>query len=258
MIHPSAIIDPKAQIDSSATIGAHVMIGPDVVIKKDAVIQHHAMVDNVTVIEEGVNIFPYAAIGGIPQDLKYKKSQKCFCKVGARTVLREFVTLNAGAEDGHPTEVGSDCLLMAYSHMGHNAVIGNRVIMANSATLAGHVHIDDQAVIGGLVGIHQFVKIGKMVIVGGCSKVVKDLPPFMLADGNPAVIRSINKVGLHRKGYSDEKIAKIKMAFKYLYRSDLMVSTALEKIKALGPDPEIMEIINFINNSDRGITKGAK
>ena len=258
MIHPTAIINPKAQIDSSATIGAHVMIGPDVVIKKDVVVQHHAMVDNVTVIGEGVTIFPYAAVGGIPQDLKYKKTQKCFCNVGARTVLREFVTLNAGAEDGHATEVGSDCLLMAYSHMGHNAVIGNRVIMANSATLAGHVRIDDGAVIGGLVGVHQFVRIGKMVIVGGCSKVVKDLPPFMLADGNPATIHSINKIGLQRKGFTSEKIARIKMAYRYLYRNGLIVSSALEKIKELGSDPEIMEIINFINDSDRGIVKGAK
>lgn len=258
MIHSTAIIDSKAQIDNSATIGAHVMIGPNVRIHKDVIIDHHAMVDNHTVVEEGVHVFPYAAVGGIPQDLKYKKTQGCFCKVGARTVIREFVTINAGADDDHITEVGEDCLLMAYSHLGHNAVVGNRVIMANSATLAGHVHIGDGAVIGGLVGIHQFVKVGKMVIVGGCSKVVKDLPPFMLADGNPAVIRAINKVGLHRKGFSEEQINKIKTAFRYLYRSDLMVSTALEKIKELGSDPEIMEIINFINNSDRGIAKGAK
>lgn len=257
MIHKTAIIDKKAEIESDVEIGAHVSIGPNVKIGKGVVIHHHASVDGWTEIGNDVKIFPYAALGGIPQDLKYKTG-KCICRIGARTVLREFVTVNCGAEPGGATQVGEDCMLMAYSHLGHNVTIGKNVIIANAGSLAGHVVVDDYANIGGLVGIHQFVHVGRMVFIGGCSKVIKDLPPFMIVDGNPAEVRYINKIGLQRRGFSSDIIAKIRRAFKILYKSGLNFSQALERLSELGNDKEILEIINFIKNSHRGITRGER
>ncbi|EKD28678.1 MAG: Acyl-(Acyl-carrier-protein)-UDP-N-acetylglucosamine O-acyltransferase [uncultured bacterium] len=257
MIHKTAIIDKKAKIEKDVEIGPHVIIGPNVIIHSGVVIQHHACVDNHTEIHNDVNIFPFASVGSDPQDLKFKKGDEAYCTVGKRTVIREFVTINAGSKKDHITQIGSDCLLMAYSHLGHNAVIGNHVIIANVGTLAGHVHIDDNAIVGGLVGIHQFVKVGKMVIVGGCSKVVKDIPPFMLADGNPAEVRGINKIGLRRHNYTTKQSAAIKDAYKILYRSKLTRPQALKKLQDLTEEiPEVGDILDFIAKSNRGITKG--
>ncbi|MBN2145533.1 MAG: acyl-ACP--UDP-N-acetylglucosamine O-acyltransferase [Candidatus Aureabacteria bacterium] len=257
MIHPTALIDPKAHIETDVLIGPHVVIGPDVQIHKGVSIHHHASIIGNTVIEKDVQIHSFASIGDIPQDLKYKK-EKCYCNVGERTVIREFATINAGVENQGPiTQIGSDCLMMAYSHLGHNTIVGNHVVIANSGTLAGHVKVDDYAIIGGLVGVHQFVHIGTLTIVGGCSKVNKDLPPFMLADGIPARIHYINKVGLKRKGYDPEVISKIKETFILLYRSGLNVSQALEKLVPLSNKcSEVKAVVQFIKDSERGIARG--
>lgn len=250
------MIDPKAEIDSSADVGAYVVIGPNVKIGPKVVLHHHCMVNNHTTLDEGVQVHPYASVGSVPQDLKYVGGD-CFLEVGKRTVIREFVTINAGTTEWNITRIGSDCLLMSYSHLGHNAVVGNNVVIANSGTLAGHVIIDDFAIIGGLVGIHQFVKIGKYTIVGGCSKVVKDLPPFMLVDGNPAKVRTINRVGLKRKGYTTKQIDLLKEAYLILYKRGFNVSQAKQHLGTLAESSvEVREILNFIEASSRGIARG--
>lgn len=259
MIDKTAMINKKAEIGENVNIGPYVMIGPNVKIHSNVTIESFASINGYTEISEKCHIFQSAVIGGIPQDLKYK-GEKCYCKIGKRSIIREFVTINAGSEKGNKTEVGDDCLLMAYAHLGHNAKIGNSVIIANAGTLAGHVEIQDNVILGGLVGIHQFVKIGKMVIIGGCSKIVKDIPPFMLADGNPASVHSINLIGLQRQGYSKETIQNIKDAFKILYKSKLNFSNATEKLKTIfgNKNKDINLIIDFIEKSERGITRGAR
>jgi UDP-N-acetylglucosamine acyltransferase len=257
MIHSTAIVDPKAKIASDVDIGPYAFIGPDVILQQGVSIGHHASVTGYTEIGKEVKIYPFASVGDNPQDLKYK-GERCACKVGDRTVIREFVTINSGAKTQGPiTQIGEDCLMMAYSHLGHNTVVGNGVVIANSGTLAGHVVVDDYAIIGGLVGVHQFVHIGTLTIVGGCSKVNKDLPPFMLADGIPARIHYINKVGLKRRGFQIKNISKIKETFILLYRSGLNVSQALKKLAPFTKEyPEIKTIIQFIKHSERGIAKG--
>jgi UDP-N-acetylglucosamine acyltransferase len=258
MIHPTAIVDPKARIETSVKIGPHAVIGPEVEIGEGTVVDHHTFIEGHTRVGKNVRIHPYAALGGVPQDLKYD-GEPCYLEIDDRTEIREFVTINAGTGNGPKTRLGKDCLLMAYSHVGHNTILGDGIVMANVATLAGHVVVDDFAIIGGLVGVHQFVRIGKMVMVGGCSKVVKDLPPYMLADGNPATIRSINKIGLKRKGVDDSVITAIKESFKALYKSGCNITNSVRKLRDI-PDPctELREILDFIEQSQRGIARGER
>ena len=177
-------------------------------------------------------------------------------EIGDRTTLREYVTVNAATNDGDVTRVGSDCHIMAYVHVAHDCIIGNEVIMANCATLAGHVQIEDQAIIGGLCGIHQFVRVGRLAITGGCSKLTQDLPPFMMADGNPLEVPAINSVGLKRRGIPEAVESLIKKAHRILYREGLSTRQALEKMeKEIELVPEIQHLINFIKSSERGIAK---
>jgi len=259
MIHPTAIIDKSAKIDKNVSIGAHVVISGNVTIKSGARIDHHSFIDCITEIGHDVHIHPFASVGSIPQDLKFTEGEKSYCFVGDRTVIREFTAINSGAGIDTPTKIGSDCLLMAYAHLGHNASIGDGVIIANAGTIAGHVEIDNNVIIGGLTGIHQFVHIGELAIVGGCSKVVKDIPPYMLVDGNPSRVRSINTIGLQRKEYPKEIIVKLKDAFKILYKKGLTVSKAKSILqKKLGDTEEVRKIINFIDNSERGLTGGKR
>ena len=259
MIHSTAIIEKSAKIDKDVQIGAHVVISGNVTIKSGAIIDHHAFIDCITEIGHDVHIHPFASVGSIPQDLKFKKGEPSYCFVGDRTVIREFTAINSGTGVDTPTRIGSDCLLMAYAHLGHNASIGNGVIIANAGTIAGHVEIADNVIIGGLTGIHQFVHIGELVIVGGCSKVVKDIPPYMLVDGNPSRVRSINTIGLQRKGYSKEVLSKLKDAFKILYKKGMTFSKAQSTLqKKLGDTLEVQKIISFIDNSERGLTGGKR
>ena len=275
-IHSTAIVDTKAEVASDVEIGPYTVIGPNVCLESGARIMHHVSISGNTVIESGAEIYPFCSIGGAPQDLKYR-GEPIYCQVGARTILREYVTINAGSKGADSkgadskgadsqgkkwpaTQIGADSMMMAYAHLGHNTVVGSAVVIANSAALAGHVTVGDFAIIGGLVGVHQFVHVGKMVIIGGCSKVVKDIPPYMLAQGNPAKVRYINKVGLRRKGLSAEALHHIKQAFVTLYASGLNVSQAFEKLQASSKEfPEVKEILDFIEMSDRGLaTRGTK
>ncbi|MCP4727552.1 MAG: acyl-ACP--UDP-N-acetylglucosamine O-acyltransferase, partial [bacterium] len=202
------------------------------------------------------NIFHGAAIGAVPQDLKFK-GEYSTAEIGNRTTIRECVTVNRGTEETGVTKVGSDCLLMAYVHIAHDCTVGNSVILANSVTLAGHIKIDDYAIIGGLVPIHQFVRVGKHTMVGGGYRLHKDVPPYALAAGEPLKFNGLNSVGLRRRGFSSEIRSRIKSVYKTIYREKLSLTEALDKLNAEQETaPEILEIYNFFTGeSHRGIIK---
>jgi UDP-N-acetylglucosamine acyltransferase len=234
-IHQTAIIHKTAKIHEDVEVGPYAVIGEN------------------TEIGKGCNIFSHAVVGSQCQDLKYKGEKSCV-RIGENTTIREFVTINRATGEGEETVIGSNCLLMAYVHVAHNCRVGNNVVIANCGTLAGHVEIEDRATIGGLVAIHQFCKIGKLSITGGCSKVVQDVPPYMIADGHPTKIHSINVIGLRRNNISDIVRSHIKQAYKILYRSGLATSSAVKKIAEEIPlGAEISYLIDFIKHSKRGI-----
>lgn len=254
-IHPSAIVHPKAQIGAGCEIGPYCVIGENVVLGENCRLHSHVVIDGCTTLGRDNEIFPFASIGLKTQDLKWKGGVTRTI-IGDRNTFRENVTIHSATGDGEATIVGSNNHILAYSHIAHNVTLGNSVIMSNVATLAGHVVVEDHAVIGGLAAVHQFCRIGKMAIIGGCSKVVQDVPPFMLADGNPAQTRTINKVGLERNSVSMEAQSALKQAYKTLFREGLTISSALERIEAeSGSIPEIRHLIQFIRTSQRGISR---
>ena len=255
VIHPTAVIAPGAGIAEGAQIGPYCVIGPRVRIGAGTHLMAHVVVDGVTRIGESCTVFPFASLGAQTQDLKFKGGSPRV-EIGSHTTIREYVTVNAATDDGHVTKVGDHCHIMAYAHIAHDCVVGNRVIMANAATLAGYVTIEDAAVIGGLCGIHQFVKLGRLCITGGCTKVTQDVPPFMMADGNPLKVHTINAIGLKRACVSDATQALLKQAFKILYRQNLTAAKALEQIGAeLEQAPEIQHLVEFVRASERGIAR---
>jgi UDP-N-acetylglucosamine acyltransferase len=252
-IHPAAVVSPKAELGENVQVGPYAIIGEHVAIGDDSIIHPHAVIDGFTTIAERCEVFPGAAVGLRCQDLKYA-GEKTYVKVGARTVIRECVTVNSSTGEGSATIIGEECYLMAYSHVGHNCRLGNRVIMANLASLAGHIHIEDKAVLGGLVGIHQFVHVGTLSMVGGLSKVIQDVPPYALSDGVPCSVKDINAVGLRRHGFSPETRNTIRRAFKILFKSGLATSHGVEIVKSDIPQiPEIVRLLEFIAKSERGI-----
>lgn len=254
MVHPTALVSPKARIDQDVEIGPYSVVEENVTIHRGCRIGSYVHLRGYTELGAGCSVFTSAVIGSIPQDLKYK-GEKTYLKIGENNTIREFVTMNPGTSAGDSTIVGSNNLLMAYVHIAHNCVIGNNVIIANAGTLAGYVTIEDYAVIGGLVGIHQFCRIGRHAIIGGCSKVVKDIIPFVMADGHPAVPHGINKVGLKRRNFSEAKISLIESAYKKLFRSGLNVSDAISEIEEIGQSEELLCITEFIRKSERGIAR---
>jgi len=255
-IHPTAIIDKGAEIADDVGIGAYAVIASDVKIGQGCVIGSHAMIHQYTELGSGCHIFPYASVGSIPQDLKFN-GEKSILKVGKNTVIREFATLNRGTgEGGGITEVGENNLLMSYTHVAHDCKTGNNVIMSNNATLAGHVITGDYVILGGFAAVHQFVHLGSHCYIGGKSAVVKDVPPFVIASGDRAVLHGLNKVGLERRGFSDETIMHLKKAYKLMFRLDLTVNQGLERIKnEVEITPEVEEFFKFIEKSERGITR---
>ncbi len=255
MIHPTAIVHPQAEIGAECEIGPFCVIGEHVVLGKACKLHSHVVIDGHTRLGAGNEIFPFASIGLKTQDLKWKGG-KTRTEIGDDNTFREYVTIHSATGDGEVTSVGSHNHILAYSHIAHNVTIANHVIMSNVATLAGHVVVEDYAVVGGLAAVHQFCRIGKMSIIGGCSKVVQDVPPFMLADGNPAETRTINKVGLERNGVSEEAQAALRQAFKILFREGLTIPNALAKIeKELPSLPEVAHLVRFVRTSERGISK---
>ncbi|MDB6064566.1 MAG: Acyl-[acyl-carrier-protein]--UDP-N-acetylglucosamine O-acyltransferase [Pedosphaera sp.] len=215
----------------------------------------HVVIDGHTRLGKGNEIFPFASIGLKTQDLKWKGGITRTV-IGDHNTFREYVTIHSATSDGEMTTVGSHNNLLAYCHVAHNVTMGSHVIMSNVGTLAGHVMVEDYAIVGGLAAVHQFCRIGKMSIIGGCSKVVQDVPPFMLADGNPAETRTINKVGLERNGVSDEAQAGLRQAYKILFREGLTIPNALARIvKDVAVSPELEHLVQFVRSSERGISK---
>jgi UDP-N-acetylglucosamine acyltransferase len=255
MIHPTAIVDPAAQIDPGARIGPYCVIGPEVTIGPDTELQHHVTVMGPSKIGARNFFFAYTSIGQKTQDLKYA-GEPTYLEIGDRNTFREFCTVNRGTLPGTKTVVGSGGNFLAYSHIAHDCIVGNNVIFSNNGTLAGHVEVGDHAVIGGLTAIHQFCRVGRHAITGGCSKIVQDVPPFMIADGNPAVVRGINSVGLERAGFSAETLRALKEAYRLLYRSNLNVKQAVEAIrKEIPGNAEVEELCIFVETSQRGIIR---
>jgi UDP-N-acetylglucosamine acyltransferase len=254
-IDSRSVIHPDAKIADDVIIGPFCTVGPEVQIGKGSVVKSHVNLDGFTVIGEQCTLWPFCSVGTQSQDLKYKGGRPGV-QIGDGTTLREYVTVNAATFDGDLTIVGNRCHIMAYCHIAHDCVLGDEVIMANAATLAGHVIVEDQAIIGGLSGVHQFVTVGKLSITGGCSKVVQDIPPYMTADGNPLQVRGINKIGLERHGIAKENIRALLEGYRLLYRKKLgareMVAASRETLPRF---PEIEHLERFVENSQRGITR---
>ncbi|MFC1467697.1 acyl-ACP--UDP-N-acetylglucosamine O-acyltransferase [Verrucomicrobiota bacterium] len=254
-IHSTAIINDGAVIGENVKIGPYCVIGSDVTIGDGTELYSHVVVDGYTFIGNDCKLHPFARIGGQTQDLKFKGG-KPGVKVGDRTVIREYVTVNAATNDGEFTTVGSDCLIMAYCHVAHCCQVGNRVIMANLAQLSGHVVVEDMATIEGSVGVVQFCRVGTMAFIGGGSLIRKDVPPYMIGVGSPLEIRSTNKIGMERRGVSEESRKQLKEAFRLLYRKELSVTQALEQIEStLDQTEEVKHLVEFIKNSQTGITR---
>jgi UDP-N-acetylglucosamine acyltransferase len=254
-IHPTAVIHGKAQLGENCHLGPYCVIGEHVVLGPGCRLHAHVVIEGHTTLGRENEIFPFASIGLKTQDLKWKGGLTRTV-IGDHNTIRESVTINSATGDGETTQVGSHNHILAYSHVAHNVILGNHVIMSNVATLAGHVVVEDHAVIGGLAAIHQFCRIGKMSMIGGCAKVVQDVPPFMMADGNPARTRAPNKVGLERNGVSEETQAVLKQAYRILFREGLAIPNALLRIEAELPLlPEIQHLIQFVRGSERGLSK---
>src|SRR5437016_4385438 len=230
MIHPTAIVHPHANIGVGCQIGPYSIIGEHVTLGASCQLHSHVVIDGQTSLGSGNEIFPFASIGLKTQDLKWKGGLTR-TEIGESNTFREYVTVNSATGDGEVTSVGSHNHICAYAHLAHNVRLGNRVIVSNVGTLAGHVTVGDHAVIGGLAAVHQFCRIGTMAIVGGCSKVVQDVPPYMLADGNPAQTRTINKVGMDRNGVPEETQVVLRQAYKILFREGLTIPNALARIE---------------------------
>ena len=255
-IHPTAVISPDATLAEGVEVGPYSIIGPDVHIGKNTQIGPHVVIETQTDIGENNRIAQFASIGGPPQDLKYR-GEKTRVVIGNDNTIREYVTINrATIHDIGVTIIGDHNLLMAYCHVAHNCKLGNRIVMANAANLAGHIHVEDYAIIGGLTGVHQFTRIGAHCIIGGASAVAKDIPPFVMASGNFTKLYGLNIIGLKRRGFPEETIAALKEAYRIVFRSKLLLATAIKKAEQEVPDlPEVRHFLDFIRKSERGICR---
>ncbi len=254
-IHPTAVLHPGAQVADDCTVGPYCVLGEHVVLGARTVLHSHVVIEGHTVLGSDNEVFPFACLGGKTQDLKYRGGIT-HVRIGDHNVFREYCTVHAATADGQATVVGSHNHFLAYTHLAHDVQVGSHVIMSNVATLAGHVTVEDHVVIGGLAAVHQFCRIGRHAMVGGCSKVVQDVAPFMMADGNPAETRFINKVGLERAGFTPDAISQLTKAYKVLFRSGLTTANALARIESeFGESPEVRHLIAFTQSSERGLAK---
>lgn len=254
-IHPTAIVDPSAQIGEGSQIGPYCILGPGVILGPDCWLQHHVSIQGPSLIGGSNKFYAFCSIGQQTQDLKYA-GEPTHLEIGDRNTFREFCTVNRGTSPGARTRIGSDCNFLAYSHIAHDCTVGSHVIFSNNGTIAGHVEVGDHVILGGLTAVHQHCRIGAYAISGGCSKIVQDVPPYMIADGNPAKIRGLNKVGLDRHGFGAEIQKALKEAYRILFRSDLGLQDALENMSNTLPDlPEIRILQEFLHTSSRGIVR---
>jgi UDP-N-acetylglucosamine acyltransferase len=253
-IHPTAVVDPRAEIGDGVGIGPYCVIGPDVRIGARTSVGAHCVFEGWTEIGPDCRITHSVCLGGEPQDVKYK-GEKTYVRIGARNIIREFTTVHRATGEGNETRVGDDNFLMAYVHVAHNCTVGNGTVISNLTAMAGHVTIEDFARVSGVIPIHQFVRVGAHSIVGGGSRVPKDVLPYVRVAGNPLRVSGLNLIGLKRAGFPPETLRVLQEAYRLIFRSTLNVSQAVEAVKAqLPPIPEILHLVEFIETSQRGIT----
>jgi UDP-N-acetylglucosamine acyltransferase len=252
-IHPTAIISSDAEIAADVEVGAFAIIGDNCKVPSGCVISPRATLDRNVLLGHNVKVGVGSILGGPPQDLKYA-GEETTVEIGDGTVIREYTTINRGTAHSFKTTVGRNCLLMSYVHLAHDCHIGNNVILSNVVQLAGHVVVEDRAIISGLSAAHQFVRIGRQSFIGGCSRVSKDIPPFLKAVGNPVKLYGLNTVGLQRSGMDDDTIRELKRAYRLLFRSEMNVTQAIERAQTeLEPLTEVKELIQFVEASERGV-----
>lgn len=252
-IHSTAIISPEAEIAADVEIGPYAIVGDNCTVGPGCVISPRATLERNVTLGANVKVGIGTILGGLPQDLKFA-GEETTVEIGEGTVIREYTTINRGTAQSFKTTVGKNCLLMSYVHLAHDCHIGNNVILSNVVQLAGHVTVEDRAIVSGLTAAHQFVRIGRQSFIGGCSRVSKDIPPFLKAVGNPVKLYGLNTVGLQRGGMDDNTIRELKRAYRLLFRSDLNVTQAIERgqneLEAL---PEVRELLRFVEASERGV-----
>ena len=256
-IHPTAIISPKAQIGSDCEIGPYCVIGDNVTLGDNARLRSHVVIERDTTIGKRCEAFPFAAIGGRTQDLKFKK-ESTHLHIGDDNTFRENVTIHRGTTPDTPTRIGDHNLFLCYAHVAHECQVGNHTIFSNNATIAGHVTVGDHAIISGLSAVHQFARIGEHSMIAGLARVVSDVPPFMIIDGNPCSTRGLNVIGLQRRGFSEEDIRCLKTAYKKLFlKKDLNLALQIEVLKehSDSKNPHVQRIISFIETTERGVTR---
>ena len=255
-IHPTAIVDPKARLGTGIQVGPYAVIGAEVELGDGCRVGHHATLEGSGKIGPRCEFFPYAAIGFKTQDLKYK-GEPTYYEIGEGNTFREFSTVHRGTAPGEKTIIGNENLFLAYSHIAHNCIVGNKTIFSNNATLAGHVVVGDYAVISGLSAVHQFCRIGEHSIIGGCAKIVQDVPPYLIADGNPANLRGVNHVGLERRGFTEADIKALRRAYRILADKTLNFSQAVEKIEVSkdAANSHVKVLINFMKTTQRGVIR---
>ncbi len=253
-IHATAIIEEGAQLGKNTSIGAYAYIGKDVSLGENSIVHHHAIVDGNTTTGSDNEFHPYSYIGGKTQDTKFTGGNPGLI-IGDKNIFREFSTVHCATNDKEVTTIGSENLFLSYTHIAHDCIVGNHIIMSNNATLAGHVEVEDHVSIGGFTAIHQFCRLGYFSFLGGCAKVVQDIPPYMIGDGNPAEVKSINKVGMQRNNFTEDDINNARKIFKILYREGYNRTQALEKLNEsdLANFKVAKQVIDFINRSDRGL-----
>jgi len=252
LIHPTALIDSTAQVASDAQIGAFAIVGENCVIHEGCVVAARATLERNVTLGANVKVGVGTVLGGDPQDLKYK-GEHTVVEIGEGTTIREYTTINRGTTQSFKTTVGKNCFLMSYVHLAHDCHVGDGVIISNGTQLAGHVTIEEKAIVSGLVGFHQFATIGKYSFIGGCSRVAKDVPPYVKAVGNPIKLYGLNSVGLERNGFPEEVRRELKRAYRLFFKSELNLSQARERAeKELQPFAEILEFLSFFDRSDRG------
>ncbi len=255
-IHPTAIVHPKAQIAPGVKIGPYCIVGENVQIGKDTTFDSHVVADGWTTIGERCHFHPFVSVGAAPQAVRYR-GEPTRVTIGHDNTIREFVTINRGiVEGGGETVVGNKNFIMAYSHIAHDCRIGNQVIMANSSTLAGHILVEDFAIVGGMVAIHQFVRVGCYAMLGGASAAPQDIPPYTIASGNRARLYGLNLVGLKRHQFSEETLTALKHAYRLLFRSHLTLQKAMDRVEKEVPDlPQVRHLLEFLKGSKRGVCR---
>jgi UDP-N-acetylglucosamine acyltransferase len=258
-IHPTAIVEAGAQLGTDVEVGAFAYVGGSVTLGDGTKLHHHASVEGDTVLGRNCEVFPFTCIGGKTQDLKFKGGRPGL-RIGDRNVFREYVTIHCATSDGDVTRVGSDNTLLASVHVAHDCVLGNHIVMSNGVLLAGHVTVEDHVVIGGYGGVHQFCRIGAYAMLSAMAKLVHDLPPYFIADGTPAEVRAINKVGLERNGFTAEQLDRVKQIHRTLYRDGLNRTQALEKLAAhpQAASVEFARVLAFAKASTRGLAPGGR